>query len=225
MTPNGSTGPRSAEGKAASSQNALKTGIYANATLLPGEDPEERRLLIEEYYRRWTPTTPEQRVFADILVNAEWMLRRLRRCEEQIWALYQNDDWYSTPEINVGMSFFHAEPTMARLQQRISSFERSYKSALHEIQRLKKEEAGQEAGRAAAQAGADQIAQLPAPPDAPAQPSEPTPKPDLPLTASSFRQTVPAVLPIGPNTSGTDSASIVTAQYSAASLPLAGIHR
>jgi hypothetical protein len=33
-----STGPRTAEGKAASSMNALKTGIDAQSSVIPGED-------------------------------------------------------------------------------------------------------------------------------------------------------------------------------------------
>jgi hypothetical protein len=36
-----STGPRSAEGKAASRFNALKHGLDARSIVLPGEDPEE----------------------------------------------------------------------------------------------------------------------------------------------------------------------------------------
>ena len=38
-TPNDSTGPRSAEGKARSSMNALKSGIYSKSLTIPGEDP------------------------------------------------------------------------------------------------------------------------------------------------------------------------------------------
>ena len=36
-----STGPRTPEGKARSSQNARKHGLFARDTLLPDENPEE----------------------------------------------------------------------------------------------------------------------------------------------------------------------------------------
>jgi len=36
-----STGPRTQAGKAASSANAIKSGVYAQSTLIPGEDPAE----------------------------------------------------------------------------------------------------------------------------------------------------------------------------------------
>ena len=41
-----STGPRSAEGKAASRFNALKTGIDAKAQVIPGEDPDQLEDLV-----------------------------------------------------------------------------------------------------------------------------------------------------------------------------------
>jgi len=44
-----STGPRSAEGKAVSRFNALKTGIDAKAQVIPGENPAELQALIDAY--------------------------------------------------------------------------------------------------------------------------------------------------------------------------------
>ena len=39
-----STGPRTEEGKAASSRNRLSHGFAASATIMPGENPEEFNL-------------------------------------------------------------------------------------------------------------------------------------------------------------------------------------
>jgi hypothetical protein len=46
-----STGPRSPEGKAVSSRNALKLGIYSEAHILPGEDPTEYAELLQDFTR------------------------------------------------------------------------------------------------------------------------------------------------------------------------------
>ena len=47
-----STGPRTASGKAASSQNALRHGLASGTILIPGEDPEQlaalQQALIEQ---------------------------------------------------------------------------------------------------------------------------------------------------------------------------------
>ena len=56
-----STGPRTAEGKTRSSQNALKSGIDAQAQIIHGESVDNLKSLTAEYYHRFHPTTPEQR--------------------------------------------------------------------------------------------------------------------------------------------------------------------
>ena len=56
-----STGPTSVTGKAASSMNALKTGIHAKSLVLPSEKLADLEQLIEEYYNRHNPATPEAR--------------------------------------------------------------------------------------------------------------------------------------------------------------------
>ncbi len=55
-----STGPRSAEGKAVSRFDAFKTGIDAQAMVVPGEDPRGLEELAAEYHRRFRPTTPSR---------------------------------------------------------------------------------------------------------------------------------------------------------------------
>ncbi|HTP34107.1 MAG TPA: hypothetical protein VMJ75_18140, partial [Candidatus Acidoferrales bacterium] len=80
-----STGPRSVEGKAASSKNALKLGLYAQTLLLPGEDPEQLLALSRDYTERFHPQTPIEQLFLDQLVCAEWLQRRYRRIESQFY--------------------------------------------------------------------------------------------------------------------------------------------
>src|SRR3954447_13077398 len=81
-----STGPTSVIGKAASSMNALKTGIHAKSLLLPTEKLADLEQLIHEYYESHNPTTPEARGLVDDLVYGEWLKRRLRAAETQLWA-------------------------------------------------------------------------------------------------------------------------------------------
>src|SRR5258708_1007642 len=92
-----STGPTSVTGKAASSMNALKTGIHAKSLVLPSENQAELEELIEDCYQSLRPTTPEARIFVDEFIYCEWSLRRLRAAETESWK-YQNDHKYSDPE-------------------------------------------------------------------------------------------------------------------------------
>ena len=91
-----STGPTSVTGKAASSMNALKTGIHAQSLVLPTEDPAGLDELVEDSYRSFHPTTPEARSLVDEFIYCEWNLRRLRAAETQSWQ-HQDHTAYKGP--------------------------------------------------------------------------------------------------------------------------------
>jgi hypothetical protein len=74
-----SSGPRTPAGKARSSQNALKTGLYSATALLPNEDPEEYRAHAESYAVSLKPRDPVQADLVKILSDNVWCLRRIRR--------------------------------------------------------------------------------------------------------------------------------------------------
>jgi hypothetical protein len=65
--------------------NALKTGIDANSLIIQHESAGRLEALADEYHDRFHPTTPEQRMLVDTLVDSEWLLRRFRRVEAQLW--------------------------------------------------------------------------------------------------------------------------------------------
>jgi hypothetical protein len=132
-----STGPRTVEGKAAVSQNALKSGIDAKATVVCQEDPACLAALQAEYYHRWTPTTPEQRTLVDTLITNEWLLRRYRRTEAQLYQL--SYPVFPKKEGAEGQCFFNS-PNLDRLMRHRNAAQRNYQSALRELKLLKKEE-------------------------------------------------------------------------------------
>src|SRR6266852_644630 len=80
-----STGPTSPQGKAASSVNALKSGIDAWSHIIPGEDPAELEALTAAFVLHFRPSDPNQLSLVDTLISAEWTQRRLRRIEAQLW--------------------------------------------------------------------------------------------------------------------------------------------
>jgi hypothetical protein len=73
-----STGPRTPTGKARSSQNAIKTGLYSATALLPTEDPEEYRSHAESYALSLKPQDPVQADLVKTLSDNVWCLRRIR---------------------------------------------------------------------------------------------------------------------------------------------------
>jgi hypothetical protein len=165
-----STGPRTPQGKAVSSQNALQSGLDAEAQFVFGEDRDDFRALQHEYAARFQPLTPDERFQVDTLIRSEWLLRRLFRVEAHLWEFHTLRASRSEG-VPLGESFATASPVFMRLQRRVTLTERSYKDASVELQRL-------------------QAARQTAPPD-------PQPQPTTEQTAqlASFRNIPSPLLP------------------------------
>jgi hypothetical protein len=131
-----STGPRSVEGKARASMNALKTGIDARSQVIRGEDPEALEELVTDYHGRFQPITPEQRMLVDTLVDCEWLLRRFRAVETQLW-----EDATHIFDITLAQAYSKKCDEFTRLQRRIDMTQRQYHNALRQLERLQAEEA------------------------------------------------------------------------------------
>jgi hypothetical protein len=132
-----STGPTSVTGKAASSMNALKTGIHAKSLVLPYEDLADLEQLIDECYRHYQPINQEARFFVDDLIRCEWTLRRLDSAETQA-LLYQNDDKFRTPQqYPLGYSVSCNPNTFSKIQYRLDATRRARDRALLALEKLK----------------------------------------------------------------------------------------
>src|SRR5215813_12507627 len=73
-----STGPRTTEGKAASSRNALKHGLYAEQILLPFESQEEFEEHAAGFRDEYQPSTPTTHTLVNQLIWSSWLLNRFR---------------------------------------------------------------------------------------------------------------------------------------------------
>jgi hypothetical protein len=75
-----STGPRTPEGKAASSQNAITHGLTAKKHLvIPGEDPDDYDRERQHFLEHCDAADPFQAALAERACNANWKLRRIER--------------------------------------------------------------------------------------------------------------------------------------------------
>jgi hypothetical protein len=132
-----STGPRTPEGKAVSSQNALKSGLDAESQFVIGEDRDQFAALQNEYFDRFQPLTPEERFQVDTLLRNEWILRRLFRAEAHLWE-YHTMRADRSEGVPLGAALMAANEVFRRLQRRITLAERSYKDAFAELERLQR---------------------------------------------------------------------------------------
>jgi len=149
---NGSTGPKSAQGKAAVAKNALKHGAYSEAVAILGEDPADFEALHDGMVTSLQPVGPLEEALTDRLARVWWRIERVGRAERESlqscleWELRRrNVDRVANPtrmamflSTSVGDGH-HAE----RLQRHEGQLERSFYRTLHELERLQARRQGQ----------------------------------------------------------------------------------
>jgi hypothetical protein len=76
-----SQGPTTADGRARSSQNALRHGLSSVNVVITGENPAEYEQLRASYTDRFQPAGYVESELADAMAAARWRLRRITRIE------------------------------------------------------------------------------------------------------------------------------------------------
>ena len=86
-----STGPRSEEGKARSAKNALKHGLLARDTVLPGEDPADFDRQLSALEADIQPANSLEFELVRQIADAQWRMHRLTRLEGGFLAAAVDD--------------------------------------------------------------------------------------------------------------------------------------
>jgi hypothetical protein len=81
-----STGPRTEEGRAISSRNAIKTGLTGLAVLLPSDDLAEYEANLLANHQRFQPVGLLEHNLVQAVTDTEWRLRRISSLEHAVFA-------------------------------------------------------------------------------------------------------------------------------------------
>jgi len=122
-----STGPRTAEGKTASSQNAFKHGLYSKQLILPGEDPVELDALRADLRREHQPATTTEDILVNELAEHYWRLRRMRKLEARAMGAGSFD------ELQKGLAI------LPIIQRTMAAAERGFHKALKTLTDLQRQ--------------------------------------------------------------------------------------
>lgn len=136
-----STGPRTAEGKAAVTRNALRHGLTAELVVLPTEDALAFAEFAEDLRESLRPVGAMEDLLAERLVAAAWRLRRALAIEQGIMRA-EADKKMSDP----GLPFWRDAQkgdALGKLRRYVIAAENSFSSSLHELQRLQATRAGE----------------------------------------------------------------------------------
>jgi hypothetical protein len=74
-----STGPRTTEGKAVSSQNAVSHGLTGGFRVLPHENQAEFDTCLAGYRDEFKPATEHERFLVELMTQSRWELQRTNR--------------------------------------------------------------------------------------------------------------------------------------------------
>jgi hypothetical protein len=123
-----STGPRTVEGKARSSQNARKHGLTSAQLIIGAEDREEFDEFLAQLQTSICPQGALQQILFDQLVASAWNLRRIRCMETELTASAESYlDILDNPALTAKLD------RLARHETRI---ERSFHRSLRELKSL-----------------------------------------------------------------------------------------
>jgi hypothetical protein len=139
-----STGPRTPEGKAVVSQNAITHGLLARAGVIPGEEVQEFQAHREGLLKQLRPGSPLEEVLAERVVDLSWRLKRAARDQDVAYAaLYQKymEDQPDPAEPDAGHAVlgrmivedFCGAAVLERLQRYERRIESGFYKALKEL--------------------------------------------------------------------------------------------
>ncbi|HEX3683334.1 MAG TPA: hypothetical protein VHU83_12430 [Bryobacteraceae bacterium] len=121
-----STGPASPEGKARSSRNSFKHGLYSKDLVLPNEDPAELDRLRASLRAEHQPVNTTEDMLVNDLAENFWRLRRMREFETRAMLPENIMNWHQT-----GL--------LAVVQRTLASAERGFHKTLAALRRLQQD--------------------------------------------------------------------------------------
>jgi hypothetical protein len=117
-----STGPRTPQGRARSSINALRHGITGQVSIMTTEDRAAHDKFVQELIDRLRPEDPLELQFASLVAEDFWRLQRIRSVENDILAL---GNFSEAADIDVDHPEIHTSLTRAQtFLDRSKDFER-----------------------------------------------------------------------------------------------------
>lgn len=125
-----SSGPRTDEGKAKSSKNAVKTALTGRTVLLPGDDAERYAARLEEYDKVYRPMGVREIEVVQALCDTWWRLERIPGLIEALYVKGYNELRHRVTEVAP-----EAQSAMLRIEARLA-YEREFRNLELQERRL-----------------------------------------------------------------------------------------
>jgi len=131
-----STGPRTPEGKSASSRNAVKHGLSSAFKVLAHEDQQEFDALLADMRACYRPRDIHQKLLVDQMAKSQWLLARAQRLQTVAYDLLAGAQNEADPDAAIVNAMRAANPDIiGRLERYAARAERSFYKAHRELTR------------------------------------------------------------------------------------------
>jgi hypothetical protein len=138
-----STGPKTAEGKAAVASNALKHGLTGKQMVLPGENPEDFEAFRSDISNRLNLSGELEGALAERLIADLWRLRRVPALEVALYNRGYKEE-ASENDLIIPIRALHIYPEIfASLWRHENALKRSLSKTLDDLQRLQEQRASE----------------------------------------------------------------------------------
>ena len=122
-----STGPRTPQGKATSSGNAVSHGLAGGFRVLPQESQHEFDRLLSEYRQHFRAANVHEEFLVEEMAQARWRIARCRRLEAEVVRALSGDDESVNPDRALAEALIsRGADAFQTLQRYMAAAERSY---------------------------------------------------------------------------------------------------
>jgi len=129
-----SHGPVTAEGRAASSRNAVRHGLTASTCVLPTESVDEFNQLMDSYIDQFQPDNGVELDMVQTLVSTRWRLNRIRTLETSLLDLEMTRD--QTSASGAFQKLANENKCLPLLLRYEGSLGRAFARALNQLRQL-----------------------------------------------------------------------------------------
>jgi hypothetical protein len=152
-----STGPRTSEGKAISSMNAVKTGLTGRTVLLPLDDADAYLRHLAAYENEFKPVGLRECELVQSLADIQWRLQRIPGLEMAIYARGRDEFAEQFEEFDSAVrsaridleTFIHYQKPLRNLQLQEGRLQRQREKDMAELRELQQERRKPDEARAA----------------------------------------------------------------------------
>ena len=132
-----SSGPKTHEGKQASSRNATRHGLTGTQIVMPGEDAAAYEELREGMVQSYRPANEAERVLVDQIAANAWRLVRAQRIETAFFAKLA--EGAEDPAEAIALAFIEKPKDVARMHRYVAAAQSAYYKAITQLAKLQKE--------------------------------------------------------------------------------------